>query len=115
MVTLARTHTDLSADARRAFYAEHGYLVFENALSGDELAALREGSEHLQEERRKLGGESKLAVIHNVPLMHDAFMQEARNPFMLGVVSELIGPNLKLQHAKLNWKPPVKGAGEVNW
>ena len=103
------------APEQKSFYAESGYLIFENVLSADELKDLREGSEQLQEERRKLGGETKLAVIHNVALMHDAFMRAARHPFMLDVVSNLIGPNLKLQHAKLNWKPPAVGAGEVNW
>ena len=100
---------------QKTFYADNGYLIFENVLSPEELTALREGSELLQEERAKLGGDTKLAVIHNVALMHDAFMQAARHPFMLEVVSDLIGENLKLQHCKLNWKPPTVGAGEVGW
>ena len=103
------------AAEQKTFYADNGYLIFENVLSADELKDLREGSELLQEARRKLGGDTKLAVIHNVALMHDAFMQAARHPFMLEVVSDLIGENLKLQHCKLNWKPPTVGAGEVGW
>lgn len=101
--------------AQKRFYEENGYLVFENVLSTQELAELRVASESLQAERQKLGGESRLAVIHNVTLMHDAFMQTARHRFMLSVVSDLIGGNLRLQHAKLNWKPPAIGAGEVGW
>lgn len=100
---------------QKQFYAENGYLVFENVLSADELAALRAGSERLQEERRRLGGETRLAVIHNVPLMDDAFMQTTRHPTMLAIVGDLIGSNLRLQHAKLNWKPPAAGTGEVGW
>ena len=102
-------------EEQKRFYAENGYLVFENVLSAQELAALREGSEALQEERKKIGGDSRLAVIHNVTLLHEAFMGTSRQPFMLSVVTDLIGENLRLQHAKLNWKPPAVGAGEVGW
>lgn len=96
-------------------YAEQGYLIIENVLSPPELQALRDGSEQLQQERRQLGGETRLAVIHNVTLMHQAFMNTARHPTMLAAVTDLIGENLRLQHAKLNWKPPAAGTGEVGW
>lgn len=97
------------------FYNERGYLILENVLSPQELQDLCDASERLQEERRKVGSDNRLAVIHNVPLLDDAFMRAARNPAMLAAVSDLIGPNLRLQHAKLNWKPPTMGAGEVGW
>ena len=42
-------------------------------------------------------------------------MKAARHPVMLGAVTQLIGENLRLQHCKLNWKPPAKGKGEVHW
>lgn len=106
--------TTLSAEQKR-FYANNGYLVFENVLSPQELQELRHASEALQAERQRIGGEDRLAVIHNVTLMHEAFMKTARHPFMLSVVTDLIGPNLRLQHVKLNWKPPAIGAGEVGW
>jgi ectoine hydroxylase-related dioxygenase (phytanoyl-CoA dioxygenase family) len=104
----------LGAEQRR-FYREQGYLNVENVLSAAELDALRAASERLQGERQRLGGENRLAVIHNVPLYDDAFLQTARHPRMLAIVSDLLGPNLRLQHAKLNWKPPTIGAGEVSW
>ncbi|HEX2032995.1 MAG TPA: phytanoyl-CoA dioxygenase family protein [Chloroflexota bacterium] len=103
------------SDEQRRFYHEQGYLVFENVLSPQELAALQAASLRLEDQRRALGGDSRLAVIHNVALHDPAFMAAARHPFMLGVVSELLGPNLRLQHCKLNWKPPAMGAGEVHW
>jgi len=34
---------------------------------------------------------------------------------MLAAVTLLIGENLRLQHSQLNWKPPTKGTGEVDW
>jgi ectoine hydroxylase-related dioxygenase (phytanoyl-CoA dioxygenase family) len=102
-------------DGQRRFYQENGYLSFENVLTDQELAELREASEALQDERQKLGGETRLAVIHNVTRLHEAFLKAARHPFMLAVASDLIGQDLRLQHAKLNWKPPTAGAGEVGW
>ena len=104
----------LTEDQMR-FYAEKGYLVIENVLSPQALHELRAASEQLQEARRQLGGETRLAVIHNVTLMHEAFMKTSRHPTMLAVVTDLIGENLRLQHVKLNWKPPAAGTGEVGW
>ncbi len=98
-----------------AFYHRHGYVILENVLSADELAGLQAASERLKEERARLAGDDRLAVIHNVALMDDAFMAAARHPVMLAAVTQLIGANLRLQHCKLNWKPPAKGAGEVHW
>jgi ectoine hydroxylase-related dioxygenase (phytanoyl-CoA dioxygenase family) len=115
---MARTetrHPTRLTEEQRRFYQENGYLVFEHVLSPRELAELRQASETLQEERKKVGGESRLAVIHNVTLLHEAFLETARHPFMLAVVSDLLGEDLRLQHAKLNWKPPAMGAGEVGW
>jgi ectoine hydroxylase-related dioxygenase (phytanoyl-CoA dioxygenase family) len=113
-VTLS-THSALSPAEQRQFFEQHGYLVFERVLSAAELEELRTASERLQEERRRLGGDTRLAVIHNVALMDEAFMKAARHPKMLQVVSGLLGPNLRLQHCKLNWKPPAIGAGAVEW
>jgi ectoine hydroxylase-related dioxygenase (phytanoyl-CoA dioxygenase family) len=42
-------------------------------------------------------------------------MLAAKHPVMLAAVTQLIGENLRLQHCKLNWKPPAKGKGEVGW
>ena len=85
-------------DGQKRFYQENGYLIFENVLTDQELAELRIASEALQGERMKLGGETRLAVIHNVTLLHEAFLKTARHPFMLAVVSDLIGEDLRLQH-----------------
>ncbi|HXG24717.1 MAG TPA: phytanoyl-CoA dioxygenase family protein [Chthonomonadales bacterium] len=96
-------------------FEEEGYLVFENVLSEEELAALRVASDALQEERMRIGGEERLAVIQDVIYKGDAFMRAARHPFLLAAVADLLGPNLQLQHCKLNWKPPTIGKGEIDW
>jgi len=112
---LPTTALSTLTEAQRAAFREYGYLVFERVLSSDDLADVRAASERLQSERRRRGGDDRLAIINNVAFMDHVFLRLARHPFMLGVVSDLIGPNLRLQHAKLNWKPPTVGAGEVGW
>ena len=96
-------------------YTEDGYLVFEDVLTEAELVALRAASDALQDERRRVGGEERLAVIQDVVYKGDAFMQTARHPFLLAVVTDLIGPDLQIQHCKLNWKPPTISKGEIDW
>lgn len=96
-------------------YADDGYLVIENVLTAQELEALRRASESLQTERARIGGTDSLAVIHDVVFKGEAFLQTATHPCMLAAVTDLIGPNLQMQHCKLNWKPPTVGAGKVDW
>jgi ectoine hydroxylase-related dioxygenase (phytanoyl-CoA dioxygenase family) len=36
-------------------------------------------------------------------------------PKLLDVIEILVGPNIEIQHCKINWKPPEKGTGEVKW
>jgi phytanoyl-CoA hydroxylase len=112
MVTQERLGLDA---AQKQQYREDGYLILENVLSRQELDDLRAASEHIQAERERIGGAERLAVIHNVTLLDPAFERASRQPVMLAAVTDLIGPNLRLQHAKLNWKPPTIGKGEVEW
>jgi ectoine hydroxylase-related dioxygenase (phytanoyl-CoA dioxygenase family) len=103
------------SEAQCRQYREQGYLILERVLSNQEIADLRSGSERIQAERERIGGADRLAVIHNVTLLDPSFDRASRHPTMLAAVTDLIGPNLRLQHAKLNWKPPTVGKGEVEW
>ena len=107
-------HTVLSED-QVAFYQRQGYLILENVLSAAELQELRAATEGLREERARIAGDDRIAAIMDFALLDDAFMQAAHQPTMLAAVTQLIGENLRLQHCKLNWKPPTKGTGEVDW
>jgi len=96
-------------------YDEEGYLVLENVLTLPELEELRQASEALQEERNRIGGAANLAVIQDIVFKGEAFMKAAYHPCMLAAVADLIGPDLQLQHCKLNWKPVTVGTGSVDW
>ena len=115
MATSPATQEKVLSDDQVAFYQRHGYLILKNVLSASELQELQAASGRLRDERARLAGDDRLAVIQNVALFDDAFMMAAKHPVMLGAVTQLIGENLRLQHCKLNWKPPAKGKGEVGW
>lgn len=104
----------LSAAQRQAYW-EEGYLILEEVLTASELAEVQVASERLQEHREQQAGQERLASIKNVSLLDPAFARAARHPVLRAAVTDLIGPNLRLQHDKLNWKPPAIGKGKVEW
>ena len=115
MATVPATQDKVLSDDQVAFYHRHGYLILENVLSAAELQELRTATEGLREERIRRGGKDNIVAIMDFALLNDAFMRAAHHPVMLAAVTQLIGANLRLQHCKLNWKPPTKGTGEVDW
>ena len=68
MATSPATQEKVLSDDQVAFYQRHGYLILENVLSAAELQDLRAASERLRDERARLAGDDRLAVIHNVAL-----------------------------------------------
>ena len=115
MATVPATQDQTLSEDQVAFYHRHGYLILENVLSAAELQELRVVTEGLRGERVRRGGKDNIVAIMDFALLDDAFMQAAHHPHMLAAVTQLIGQNLRLQHCKLNWKPPTKGTGEVDW
>ena len=115
MTTASATQKNVLSDDQVAFYHRHGYLILENVLAAAELQELQAATEGLQEERNRRGGNDSIVAIMDFALLDDAFMRAAHHPHMLAAVTQLIGENLRLQHCKLNWKPPTKGTGEVDW
>lgn len=115
MATVPATPDKPLSDDQVAFYHRHGYLILENVLSAVELEELRSATAGLREERARRGGQDNIVAIMDFALLDKAFMRAAHHPHMLAAVTQLIGEHLRLQHCKLNWKPPTKGTGEVDW
>ena len=109
------TQDSVLSDDQVAFYHRHGYLILENVLSAAELQELQTATEGLRDERARIAGDDTIAAIMDFALLDDSFMRAAHHPAMLAAMTQLIGANLRLQHCKLNWKPPTKGTGEVDW
>jgi phytanoyl-CoA hydroxylase len=100
-------------------YSRDGYLILRGLVNPSELDELREAinAPLLQQQRQAnrrtdYGG---LAIIHDIIHLHPAFLKLARNSKLLDVVETLVGPNIEIQHCKINWKPVEKDAGEVKW
>jgi len=103
----------------RAKYDRDGYLILRGLLDRLQLQELREAVETplVQEQRRanRRKEYAGLSIIHDIILLHPAFLKLARNPKLLEVIETLIGANIEIQHCKINWKPGEEGAGEVKW
>lgn len=101
--------------AERRQWDELGYLVFEKVASEELLQELRAAADRLSAVREREGGLERLISIHSAPLLEPAFWKVLHHPKLLAVATGLFGPNVCIHDAKLNWKPPAKGKGELAW
>ncbi len=116
-------------------FHENGVLTVENAVTLDQLAALRADFAAWVEESRGQGESYGRAVdgrprfdlepSHsaakpglrrvNAPVdVSDAYRQVARDSRMVDMVADLIGPNVRYHHSKINSKLPGAKT-EVKW
>jgi ectoine hydroxylase-related dioxygenase (phytanoyl-CoA dioxygenase family) len=123
------------SDDQKEFFWENGYLVVKNAVSDDLLARLKKDFDGWIEESRgheeaygdTLDGRPRfdLEAGHtaekpalrrvNAPIeVSEAYCEAMANSRMTDCVAELIGPNVKLHHTKINSKLPG-AATVVKW
>lgn len=102
-------------DEAAAFYREHGFLVLENALSPNEVAALNtEAALICRGERGEVrgvtpaeSGESDLEVMRRYLCIHfphkisSAMNATLSHPEITGVLTQVIGPNVKCMQSML--------------
>ncbi|MGI9436900.1 MAG: phytanoyl-CoA dioxygenase family protein [Geminicoccaceae bacterium] len=117
------------------FFWEHGYLVVEQAVSDDLLARLRRDFTAWVEESRshseaygetldgrprfdlEAGHQSEKPALRrvNAPIeVSDAYFEAMASSKVADCVADLIGPNIKLHHTKINSKLPG-AATVVKW
>ena len=111
-----------------AFYHKNGYIVVENVLSDDELAALRRVTDEFVERSRTVSQHTdvfdlerdhsperpRLRRIKNPNLHHEVYNRTLRHDGILDIVEQLIGPGLRFNTTKLNMKEPDHGSA-VEW
>lgn len=111
-----------------SFYQENGYLVVEDVLSADELAALQRVTDEFVERSRGISQHDdvfdleanhsaerpRLRRIKNPIAQHEIYDQTLRHPGILDRVEQLIGPGVRRQNTKLNMKEPDHGSA-VEW
>ena len=117
------------------FFHANGYLVVENAVSAEQLDALRADFGGWVEESRKhqdgwgetVNGKARFDVekghnadkpaLRRINAPHevsDAFFDVMSDSAMTDMVADLIGPDVKLHHTKVNSKLPGS-ATAVKW
>ena len=111
-----------------AFYHKNGYIVVENVLSDDELAALRRVTDEFVERARGIDESDevfdlepnhsaerpRLRRIKDPIAQHAVYDQIFRHDGILDIVEQLIGPGVRRNNTKLNMKEPDHGSA-VEW
>ena len=109
-------------------YQEAGYLVVEDVVVGGTLDELRRVTDVLLEQARSLCAtdddfdlddghtpeKPRVRRIRDPVRQHPAYAALMRSSTVLDVVADLIGPNIRFDHAKLNCKP-AGGGGAIEW
>ena len=115
-------------DEQREHYVREGYLVVERLFTRDHLALVDRTIEEMIESAIASGDYSKILELEPEPVdgkrvcrriynpfeQHQAFRDLATDPRMLDRIESLIGPDINLQHSKLNMKPAKVGS-MVEW
>lgn len=114
--------------AQRESYFEKGYLLVERAIGDDWLKRLRAATDRKVEESRGIAQsndkwdlekghsaqEPRLRRL-SAPNDHDEdYWRYASDSVMTDIVADLVGPDVKFHHSKLNFKWS-KGGEEVKW
>ncbi|MFT7474827.1 MAG: phytanoyl-CoA hydroxylase [Verrucomicrobiales bacterium] len=111
-------------------YERDGSLVVRGIVTPQEVDDLRTAAEHFEAQAQLLdvsspvielddiasraSGEQRIRRIKSPHLNHDVFAGQLRSPVLLDMVEQLIGPNIRWHHTKLNAKQP-SGSGHVEW
>ena len=109
-------------------YERDGYIFLERLVDTGWVARLREAMQEFIEHSRSLtesNGLFDLEAGHSAEThrlrrlvspadLHETFWEFASESVIVDVVEDLIGPNIKFHHSKLNFKEPG-GGEEVKW
>ena len=113
---------------QREFYFEYGYLLLEGMISDTWIASLRAATTGVINESRKISksdetwdlepGHSKehprLRRLSSPNDHHPVYWEYASQSVVPDIVSDLVGPNVKFHHSKINFKW-ADGGEEVKW
>jgi ectoine hydroxylase len=115
-------------DAQRAFYFNNGYLALPNHVPSDVLARLRvamnelvddsractESNERFMLEEGHSAQDPRLHRVTSPQEYHPEFWSFLTDPIMTDLVADLVGPDVKFHHCKLNVKSG-KGSRGIKW
>lgn len=115
-------------DDQIAFYRENGYLFVPDVFSTAEIATLNQVTEAYIEASRSVSESNsvfdigpghtatapKLRRIKDPQQQHDCYDAAMRNPTLIAILQDLLGPDIRFDHSKLNIKP-VGGGAAIDW
>jgi ectoine hydroxylase-related dioxygenase (phytanoyl-CoA dioxygenase family) len=113
---------------QRAHYHEHGWLAVQGLIGSSWLDRLRSVSSEFVEQSRSLtesnlifdldighsAAEPRLRRLSSPTDLHETYWTFASTSPIVDVVVDLVGPNVKFHHSKLNFKA-ARGGEEVKW
>ena len=116
------------AQAQREFYFSEGYLCLERAIGDEWIAKLRAATEEMVARSREVtrsdqvfdlepahrADAPRLRRVSNPVEQHPVFWEYCLNSVMPDIVADLVGPDVKFHHSKLNFKW-ARGGEEVKW
>lgn len=106
------------SEAQRAFYADNGYLHVRGLLSPAEAEFYRAEVHALAARQGKTdatwasqrGTGTTIEHAHDVQFGSAAFTRLLLDPRLVGLATDIIGPNVQLHHNKMFIKPPAAGS-----
>lgn len=113
---------------QREFYFEHGYVNVEGAISREWLDRLRAVSDEMVERARPLtqsddvfileeghsAASPRLRRLTNPVTHHPLYWEFASESVMADVAADVVGPDVKFYHSKLNFKW-ARGGLDFKW
>jgi ectoine hydroxylase len=113
---------------QREFYFEHGYILLPRAIADDWIVKLRAATDELIERSRGVAksdsifdlepghtaANPRLRRVSNPAQHHRVFWEYCSESILPDIVADLVGPDVKFHHSKLNFKWK-QGGEEVKW
>jgi ectoine hydroxylase-related dioxygenase (phytanoyl-CoA dioxygenase family) len=114
--------------SQREFYFTEGYILLEKVIGEEWLAKLRAATDEMVERSRKVGKSDKifdlepnhrpdaprLRRVSNPVEHHPVYWEYVTRSPLPDIVADLVGPDVKFHHSKLNFKW-AQGGEEVKW
>ena len=103
------------------FYEENGYLLVRGVFDPAEIDDMRDGIARILESVAATEHDRshtwsgvdpslQLKGFHDLQYLDAVFTRMVAHPRLVGVLTDLIGPNVQLHHSKMLVKPPEAGA-----
>jgi len=114
--------------AQREQYFEQGFLILEGVIPDEWVQKLRRATEALVERSRQVresdaiwdlepghtSESPRLRRVSNPVEQHPVFWEYVSQSFVGDLIADLVGPDVKFHHSKLNFKW-ARGGSEVKW